>query len=150
MVYAIKITRSRLRPNSRAEKVAMTEVFANAALMKHKHVVRYFNSRFEAGKLYIQQELCQGSLEQRLDLCRKSNIRIEEEELRKIQLHVVRGLQYIHSKQMAHLDIKPANILVCQMSSETNQTPPLSPDSGAISGRTYLDESGSAVICFQY
>ena len=44
IVYAIINTKKNLRANSHDEKMAMNEVFAHAALMKHKHVVRYFNS----------------------------------------------------------------------------------------------------------
>jgi hypothetical protein len=40
-----------LRVNSHDEKVAMNEVFAHAALIKHKHVVRYYNSWVEKGQV---------------------------------------------------------------------------------------------------
>lgn len=39
------------RVNSHDEKVAMNEVFAHAALIKHKHVVRYYNSWVEKGQV---------------------------------------------------------------------------------------------------
>ena len=48
MVYAIKITKKVFRPNSRDEKVALNEVFAHAAMMKHRNIIRYFNSWVEA------------------------------------------------------------------------------------------------------
>ena len=51
IVYAIKVTKNSLRVNSRDERVAMNEVFAHAALMKHKHVVRYYNSWVENGQV---------------------------------------------------------------------------------------------------
>ena len=41
------------RVNSHDEKMAMNEVFAHAALMKHKHVVRYYNSWVEKGQVNI-------------------------------------------------------------------------------------------------
>ena len=34
--------------------MAMNEVFAHAALMKHKHVVRYYNSWVEKGQVSSQ------------------------------------------------------------------------------------------------
>ena len=49
MVYAIKVSKKTIRKNSHDEKMAMNEVFAHAALMKHKHVVRYYNSWVENG-----------------------------------------------------------------------------------------------------
>lgn len=44
MVYAIKVTRSEVVGNT-LERSVMNEVFAHAALMKHKHVVRYVEKR---------------------------------------------------------------------------------------------------------
>ena len=49
MIYAIKVSKKAIRKNSHDEKMAMNEVFAHAALMKHKHVVRYYNSWVESG-----------------------------------------------------------------------------------------------------
>ena len=51
IVYAVKVTKKSLRMNSRDEKVAMNEVFAHAALIKHKNVVRYYNSWVEKGSV---------------------------------------------------------------------------------------------------
>ena len=72
IVYAVKITKKNLRANSLDEKMAMNEVFAHAALMRNKHVVRYFNSWVERGQIYIQNEFCDGgSLDQKLDDARQ-------------------------------------------------------------------------------
>ena len=72
IVYAVKITKKNLRANSLDEKMAMNEVFAHAALMRNKHVVRYFNSWVERGQIYIQNEFCDGgSLDQKLDDARR-------------------------------------------------------------------------------
>ena len=74
IVYAIKISRKNLRVNSHDEKMAMNEIFAHAAIMKHKHVVRYFNSWIERGQIYIQNEFCDGgSLQLLIEECRTSN-----------------------------------------------------------------------------
>ena len=54
MIYAIKVTRNKIYGNTHEERVAMNEVFAHSALMKHKHVVRYYNSWVENGRVYIQ------------------------------------------------------------------------------------------------
>ena len=43
--------------NSHDEKVAMNEVFAHAALIKHKHVVRYYNSWVEKGQVSHAQSV---------------------------------------------------------------------------------------------
>jgi len=113
IVYAVKVTKKSLRMNSRDEKVAMNEVFAHAALIKHKHVVRYYNSWVEKGSVYIQNEFCEGgSLQSQIEEYRINGRRFSEPELRKMTAHVAKGLQYIHSKQLVHLDVKPGNILI--------------------------------------
>lgn len=138
VIYAVKVTKKTLKPNSRDEKVALNEVFAHAAIMKHRHVVRYFNSWVEAGHIYIQNEFCEGgSLERRVERCREVGERFAEAELKKVLVQVGRGLQYLHGKRLVHLDIKPGNILIA-FGEEDALTPPsprpLSPDSGAASG----------------
>jgi len=113
IVYAIKVSKTAPRKNSHDEKMAMNEVFAHAALMKHKHVVRYYNSWVEKGAVYIQNEFCEGgSLQKKIEDYRASGLRFSEAELSKIMVHVAKGLQYIHSKQLVHLDIKPGNIFI--------------------------------------
>jgi len=138
MVYAIKVSKKEIRKNSHDEQMAMNEVFAHAALMKHKHVVRYYNSWVEKGMIFIQNEYCEGgSLQTKIEDNRRRKERFTEGELRRILSHVAKGLQYIHSKQLVHLDIKPGNILISldsdvpspQMIVEHQTT-----DSGAASG----------------
>merc|ERR1712142_382124 len=113
IVYAIKISRKNLRVNSHDEKMAMNEIFAHAAIMKHKHVVRYFNSWIERGQIYIQNEFCDGgSLQLLIEECRSLNHCFSESELYTILLHIAKGLKYIHSRKLVHLDIKPGNVLI--------------------------------------
>jgi serine/threonine protein kinase len=112
MLYAIKVTRHPIQ-NSAQERTAMNEVFAHAALMKHKHVVRYYNSWVEAGRVYIQNEYCEGgSLADVIRVRREQGRIFAESELKRILLHLAKGLRYIHSKRLVHLDIKPENIFL--------------------------------------
>jgi len=137
IVYAIKISKNPLRINSHDEKMAMNEVFAHAALMKHKHVVRYYNSWVEKGQVYIQNEYCEGgSLQNRIQEFRQSGGRFTEPELKKIIMHVAKGLHYIHTKQLVHLDIKPANIFISleHATPSPKNKSDHSTDSGAASG----------------
>jgi len=113
MEYAIKVSKTNLRAGSHEEKAALNEVFAHATLNTHKHVVRYYNSWVEEGQVYIQNEFCQGgSLRNKIEERRECGKNFSEDHLFRILSHTLQGLQYIHSKQLAHLDIKPDNILI--------------------------------------
>ena len=57
-------------------------------------------------------DLLGGSLENIFEEYRKAGRSFTERELVHILLQVALGLQYIHSERLAHLDIKPANILI--------------------------------------
>merc|ERR1712018_194669 len=113
MVYAIKVTRNKIHGNTHEERVAMNEVFAHSALIKHKHVVRYYNSWVENGRVYIQNEYCEGgSLAAKIREFKETGKRFTEAELKRILLHLAKGLDYIHSKFLVHLDVKPENIFI--------------------------------------
>ena len=119
MVYAIKMTKKPLKDNTRSEKTAMKEIFAGAAMMKHKHVVRYYNSWVEAGTVFIQNEFCDGgSLGSLIEAHRAEGRLFSEAELRRMMRDIAAGLQYVHGKELAHLDVKPGNILICHQEQE--------------------------------
>ena len=129
--YAIKANKTPLRPGSYQEKKAMNEVFAHASL-SNQHVVRYYNSWVEEGHVFIQNEFCNGgSFNKMIDERRETGEHFTEDELRSVLTHSLKGLKYIHSKQMAHMDIKPDNILVNVEKSFNMDDMEVSTDSGA-------------------
>ena len=98
--------------------------------------MRYYNSWVEDGQVFIQNEFCQGgSLAEKIEKRRVSGHSFFEDELKKILKHTLKGLQYIHSKQLAHLDIKPENIFISHDQDITSKID-LSSDSGAESDDT--------------
>jgi wee1-like protein kinase len=111
--HAVKVNKSSLRPGSYQEKKALNEVFAHATLNSHKHVVRHYRSWVEQGRVYIQNEFCEGgSLGRKIERMREAGEQFSESDLCLILRHTLQGLEYIHSKDLAHLDIKPDNILI--------------------------------------
>ncbi|KAJ2943271.1 hypothetical protein O0L34_g12076 [Tuta absoluta] len=114
-VYAIKRS---IKPvaGSAAERAALTEVYAHAALGKHPHVVRYYSAWAEDDHMVIQNEYCDGgSLQQYVT----DNGPLPESELLVLLAHIAHGLAYIHSLQLVHMDVKPGNIFISR-----SDTPP--------------------------
>ena len=94
----------------------MQEVWALAGLREpHPNVLRYYGSWVQYDSLYILLEYANGSSLNRL-LWRDE----EESVPRPLPFHRVMqlfsemcsALQYLHSHDMVHLDVKPANILL--------------------------------------
>lgn len=110
-IYAIKKS---LKPvaGSVNERIALNEVYAHAVLGKHPHIVRYYSAWAENDHMIIQNEYCNGgSLADMIEKARTGR-KISEHILKQVLLHVAKGLKCIHTLQLVHMDIKPANIFV--------------------------------------
>ncbi|KAL6447336.1 hypothetical protein ACFW04_001519 [Cataglyphis niger] len=110
--YAVKRSRKPIA-GVVSESSALNEVYAHAVLGKHQHVVRYYSAWAEDSHMIIQNEYCNGgSLADAIANLQKEKKQFSKAEMRQLLLHVAEGLKYIHSMQLVHMDIKPANIFI--------------------------------------
>ncbi|WBW75573.1 M phase inhibitor protein kinase Wee1 [Schizosaccharomyces osmophilus] len=88
------------------------EVSIQRALKGHDHIVELIDSWEFNGYLFMQVELCEnGSLDRFLEEQGQLS-RLDEFRVWKILVELALGLQYIHSKNYIHLDLKPANVMI--------------------------------------
>jgi serine/threonine protein kinase len=79
--------------------------------LDHTNIVRYISKGSDKDGIYILTEYIDGStlndfIERNPDFFRNKN------NIKKILLQLLSSLEYLHAKQIVHLDIKPENILI--------------------------------------
>ncbi|XP_066504221.1 wee1-like protein kinase 1-A isoform X2 [Hoplias malabaricus] len=111
-IYAIKRSKQPLACSLDIQ-AALREVYAHAVLGQHPHVVRYYSAWSEDEYLFIQNEFCNGgTLSDLIAENQRSLKLLSEVKLKDLLLQVSRGLKYIHSALLVHMDIKPSNIFI--------------------------------------
>ena len=90
---------------------SLNEVWAHAALDQHRNIVTYYSAWAEDGHVIIQREFCNGG--SLLDTSRNNGFNFSQDELKSALFQMANGLTHIHSRGMAHTDMKPSNIFVC-------------------------------------
>ena len=115
IAYAVKASKHPVLGTSH-EQMAWRETCAHAVLIAHENLVRYYSAWIEPdGRFFVQLEYCNGgSLEDILFQNRRSHIFTDEKQLKQILHQISDALAFMHAQDLAHLDIKPANIMLCQ------------------------------------
>uniref|UniRef100_A0A8R1I196 Membrane-associated tyrosine- and threonine-specific cdc2-inhibitory kinase wee-1.3 n=1 Tax=Caenorhabditis japonica TaxID=281687 RepID=A0A8R1I196_CAEJA len=103
--YAVKVSINLLRQNN-AQKYREVENHMLAG--NHPNIVAIQKAWEEAGRLYIQTELCEMSL---FNYCTKRHA-LPEPEVWNFFIDVLSAVHHLHEKDMIHDDIKPENIFV--------------------------------------
>jgi len=114
-LYAVK--RTKQIGFASARQVQEAFVLASMAMEAEgcPNIVRYFSSWFEGSQLFIQMELCSGTLRQHLVLLndgfREDITCCNRKEILEVLSSVAGGLASMHNCGFVHLDIKPDNIM---------------------------------------
>ena len=152
--YAIKRSKKPIA-GSALEVAAWKEVCAHAVLVKHNHIVQYYSAWAEADRMLIQNEYCNGgSLAEFIESLKMNNgemqestspnssnqLMMNEADLKILLLHIAKGLAYMHSLNLVHLDIKPGNIFICGSPRRHVNLDAVS--DGLVKGRGINEESG--------
>lgn len=108
-------------------------------------ILRYFNAWLEEDDdgrdsyLYIQTELCDGTLEDAAlsDISSRASRMPDERAVARVLRHILIGLKYLHTRGLVHLDLKPSNIFMRRDNFKIG-------DLGHITAQTVLADSTAA------
>eukprot|EP01137_Pigoraptor_chileana_P012226 Opistho-2@64362 len=109
LLYAVKRTKQPFRGVIDRDS-KLREVAAVRSLHGHPNCVACVDAWEESGYLYIQMELCERSLK---DYSESLHV-LDEDELWDFLADIASGLKHIHTHNLVHCDIKPANIFLTE------------------------------------
>jgi len=103
--YAVKEINTAARTPMQKERL-LREIYAHSSQVDNVHVVRYYNAWEQDDVLFIQTELCAGTLA----AIREEQGPFTEERLCHVLVQLAAGLAYMHAHNLAHMDVKPHNM----------------------------------------
>ncbi|KAM5152888.1 membrane-associated tyrosine- and threonine-specific cdc2-inhibitory kinase [Mantella aurantiaca] len=107
-LYAVKRSVSPFRGESDRHR-KLEEVRKHERVGKHPNCLRFVRAWEEKRMLYLQTELCVGSLQQHSeDFCAP----LPPRQVWDVTCDLLRGLKHLHDRNLLHLDIKPANVFI--------------------------------------
>lgn len=102
------------------KQVSTLEINTNENLSEHssaehgdQYVITFISAWEHNSQLYIMTDYCEnGTLDSFLILQNESRSKLDEWRIWKILVEIMLGVHWIHSRNVLHLDLKPANIFI--------------------------------------
>lgn len=107
-LYAVKRSVSPFRGESDRQR-KLEEVRKHERVGEHPNCLRFVRAWEEKRMLYLQTELCMGSLQQHSE---DFGAPLPPRQVWDISCDLLRGLKHLHDRNLLHLDIKPANVFI--------------------------------------
>nr|DBA18861.1 TPA: hypothetical protein GDO54_014756 [Pyxicephalus adspersus] len=107
-LYAVKRSVSPFRGESDRHR-KLEEVRKHERVGQHPNCLRFVRAWEERRMLYLQTELCVGSLQQHSE---DFGAPLPPQQVWDIACDLLRGLKHLHDRNLLHLDIKPANVFI--------------------------------------
>uniref|UniRef100_A0A3P9I188 non-specific serine/threonine protein kinase n=1 Tax=Oryzias latipes TaxID=8090 RepID=A0A3P9I188_ORYLA len=107
-LYAVKRSAHRFRGKNERDR-SVREARNHERICPHSHILDFVAAWEEAGRLYIQTELCSTSL---LLHAENKAPGTDEPAAWAYLCDLLSALEHLHSRGFVHLDLKPANVLI--------------------------------------
>jgi len=92
------------------DKISMNDL--NELLQNNENKIICMNKKKMTTTLYIQMQLCDGTLRNYLEKRNYDNKEINMKESMNIIHQLIKGIHYLHSKNIVHRDLNPNNIFI--------------------------------------
>eukprot|EP00475_Leptophrys_vorax_P032883 TRINITY_DN51256_c0_g2_i1.p1 TRINITY_DN51256_c0_g2~~TRINITY_DN51256_c0_g2_i1.p1 ORF type:complete len:346 (+),score=79.48 TRINITY_DN51256_c0_g2_i1:88-1038(+) len=117
---AIKKSRKRIR-GVKDREIRLREITILQNVDEHPNIIQYHCAWQDSKHVYIAMERCAGTLLDFLKSFHFSNLEEYEALIWKVLQHISSALAFLHCQNIAHLDIKPENILIQVLPSEERE-----------------------------
>ncbi|GAA5885725.1 hypothetical protein JCM5296_000126 [Sporobolomyces johnsonii] len=115
-VFAVKRTKNPfLGPKDRLRRLEEVDILRLFSTEEDRspHLISLVDAWEQAGHLYIQTELCPaGNLAYWLEEFGREHEQLDEARVWKILAELTAGVFHLHSRNVLHLDLKPANVFI--------------------------------------
>lgn len=111
--YAVKKSKQYFRSETYRQE-QLEEVRRYEQFSENEHCVTLFNAWEEEDRLYMQMELCQGSLEDYASEYASRGEFIPESQVWSFLVDLLLALKGLHDQNLIHLDVKLDNILITE------------------------------------
>ncbi|KAG7672546.1 hypothetical protein Ndes2526B_g08935 [Nannochloris sp. 'desiccata'] len=108
-IFAVKRSRRGFRTKLQRER-CLREIKAVSALPAHPNIVGQYRAWQEGGHFYIQMDYCEGGSLNQILYPAAGPSPLSTEQLWAVAIQVASGLDFLHSHDVLHLDIKPENV----------------------------------------
>ncbi|GJN91015.1 hypothetical protein Rhopal_004029-T1 [Rhodotorula paludigena] len=115
-VYAVKRTKAAfLGPKDRLRRLEEVDILRlfSSETDASPHLISLVDAWEQSGHLFIQTELCPaGNLSWWLEMYGSEHEQLDEARVWKILAELTAGVAHLHSRNVLHLDLKPANVFI--------------------------------------
>jgi serine/threonine protein kinase len=108
-IFAVKRSRRGFRTKLQRER-CLREIKAVSALPAHPNIVGQYRAWQEGGHFYIQMDYCEGGSLNQILYPAAGPSPLTTDQLWTVAIQVASGLDFLHSYDVLHLDIKPENL----------------------------------------